>query len=65
MEDATSLVTGKEGFIEITYEHPRAINVLVDVHKVGPEARAKGMVRASIYTCADGACTSTVDSEGY
>jgi len=65
MENTSSLVTREEGFIEISHKYPRAINGVVDIHKVSPKVGAKGMVRASINTGADGACTTTADREGY
>jgi len=58
VKDATSLITREKSFIEITYEHPRCINGVVNVHKMEPEVGALCGVGACINTSANGACAT-------
>jgi len=65
VKNTASLVTRNKGFIKITYEHPRDINGLADVHEVAPEVRALSMVRASINAGAGSGNVSPAHGEGY
>lgn len=65
MENASPLVTREKCFIKITYDHPRSVNVLVNVKEVGPEMWAQGRVRACVDASASSGGIVAIDGEGY
>jgi len=65
VKDTTSLVSREKGFIKITYEHPRDIIGLADVHEVIPKIWAMCMVRTGIDACAGGGNITTANIDGY
>jgi len=64
VEDATSLLIRKKSFTKVTYDHPRYVNDLVDVHEVIPEVRAHGVVRANIDASASASSDSSTSANG-